>query len=817
MDRRIALAATGLAPLSLLLALLASTLLGPAPAAVATGPRDADVEKEAFARIYFFFEDAAEEEARDRLYRKALRRFEEHLAAYPEGETLQHTRFHIAECHHYLGDAARAAEGWSAALEGKDTRITGRAHIRLADRRYAEQKYEEALEHYRAGAKDAPSKEESLRSRLYQGICLYFLKEHEQAKEILERLMEEVGSGYTHTVAKRYVERLKPVDEEASSVTDMIRRFHRDVGEYQKTGPNDEKRKELAESVRTNIQDWDSIDDPKILQTLLEVLNTQKHPFAANAIAELVQKGTPGAVDPLVAKLSDKSEALRPTILSNLVSGKKRVADAEADAIFTDDGEKNTGLRVQAANYIALADDAGAVEKLYSKIMLGEDTRVKVNTALNDGIHKALLRLTSSEAAAALRRIVADSKRHPMERRFAVDALGHIGDPQALDELVPLLEERSLEIVSLAAEALGRMGDQRALEPLLGLLRKKPKDPALLQSLLRGLDALEIPESEEDLFIDLTKSKDHGVKVLTYGLLRQTNGPEAQKALRKALSDKTWQVRWHAIRAIGQVPSAENVGDLIARLPKEGGRLKFQILKYLHRMTGKDIGPDEKEWKKWWSGAEATFDPAAVKVADLALGPDPEETMTAKDEVPTYFTIEVKSNNAVFVIDVSGSMVGEITVPKEGEVTGDGKEKKIAVAKRELIRVLQAFDKRTHFNIVWFETKYRALWEEMKPASKPNVAGAVKAVRGFNAAGATNIFDSMEFALKDPRVDTIYLLSDGEPTAGQYVNPTDILREVKAINYTRKATIHTIFLGGESSFMKRLAEENRGKYIPVAK
>ena len=65
-------------------------------------------------------------------------------------------------------------------------------------------------------------------------------------------------------------------------------------------------------------------------------------------------------------------------------------------------------------------------------------------------------------------------------------------------------------------------------------------------------------------------------------------------------------------------------------------------------------------------------------------------------------------------------------------------------------------------------------------------------------------------------VDTIFFLSDGKPTTGRFVDPDDILREVRKLNELRRVVVHTIALGQfQKTFMKRLAKENGGVFVDL--
>ena len=70
----------------------------------------------------------------------------------------------------------------------------------------------------------------------------------------------------------------------------------------------------------------------------------------------------------------------------------------------------------------------------------------------------------------------------------------------------------------------------------------------------------------------------------------------------------------------------------------------------------------------------------------------------------------------------------------------------------------------------------------------------------------------MPSTFTDPDVDTIYLLSDGAPSAGKHTAPGEILREIRRKNRSRQIAINTISLG-RSDLMKKLAEQNGGVYV----
>jgi Mg-chelatase subunit ChlD len=115
--------------------------------------------------------------------------------------------------------------------------------------------------------------------------------------------------------------------------------------------------------------------------------------------------------------------------------------------------------------------------------------------------------------------------------------------------------------------------------------------------------------------------------------------------------------------------------------------------------------------------------------------------------------------------------------------------------------------------MVFFDDRIEP-WRKGLVPIKANLKEAHAAVQKLAPRGQTNIFDALEFAFAHKDADTIYLLSDGDPTNGRVIDPDDILREVRKINRLRQIVIHTISFGS-SRFMRGLATENGGQYVEI--
>jgi hypothetical protein len=70
-------------------------------------------------------------------------------------------------------------------------------------------------------------------------------------------------------------------------------------------------------------------------------------------------------------------------------------------------------------------------------------------------------------------------------------------------------------------------------------------------------------------------------------------------------------------------------------------------------------------------------------------------------------------------------------------------------------------------------------------------------------------------AFQDPDVDTIFVMSDGEPTSGGVVDPHGIRTEVAFWNKHRNVRIHTVAIGGNLEVLEWLAKDSGGRYVEM--
>ena len=307
-------------------------------------------------------------------------------------------------------------------------------------------------------------------------------------------------------------------------------------------------------------------------------------------------------------------------------------------------------------------------------------------------------------------------------------------------------------------------------------------------------------------------------------------GREAAKAvppLVARLADARWSVRAAAVAALERTPSKETIDALVAWMAQEQGRLLDDCARALRTLTGADIGSNPEMWRNWWEGHRDQWTgppPPAPKSEGLhPMAPPPEPV---KDKGRTgFFGIETTSRRLVYVIDVSGSM--------HEPVGGEGPEAsatRAELAKKELKQAIASLDDGVLFNIVFFSGTVRPWRPEMVVADVKARREAQEFTDAVDVTGGTATYDALEaaFAMGDvgkarkreadptgnAKLDTVILLSDGNPTLGRSTKTETIRAAVREWNATRRVMVHTIAFGADADreFLRLLAEESGGTF-----
>src|SRR5262249_27254467 len=229
----------------------------------------------------------------------------------------------------------------------------------------------------------------------------------------------------------------------------------------------------------------------------------------------------------------------------------------------------------------------------------------------------------------------------------------------------------------------------------------------------------------------------------------------------------------------------------------------------------------------------------------------------------TYHHMKIVSRKVLFVIDISASMLDPIRV-KRGRTDGDPNaptkaSPKLDLAREELATTLRGLDEHTNFNVIAFESDIRFFKKEAVAGTPGNVQEAIQWVEkqkprtigtggmrqssGIDAngmmMGRTNTYGALKacFGLPynkkkneggvtgpstvpKPGIDTVYFLTDGEPTEGETTNVDEILQDVQQWNRSARVVINTIGLisagdsgAGFKNLLEGLAKNTGGQCV----
>lgn len=492
--------------------------------------------------------------------------------------------------------------------------------------------------------------------------------------------------------------------------------------------------------------------------------------------------------------------------------------------------DKSDDARVTVVQSIEKVDSAAAVEAL-EKSMSDKSWRVR------GAVLAVLSGYRSADAVAAIEDLAKSGRPEP--RSLAVQALGDIGSPTSLDILVTAAGDSAWQVRRAAAEALGAYSK-----------KNKALDDAGRARVIELLGAL-IGDSE---FVVRTNAAD---------ALGRVNHADCVPLLVGALDDSAWQVQAASIQGLSKIRDKQAIEPLIALLKIEG-RLQDDSSRALKAITTMDFGMNADSWEKWWVRTKDRFElpevkkndrrrPLAGNSSNKAAGGAQRDNPAAKYATRArYYGIPTPSQRILFLLDVSYSMREEVDILKPERFGDNGFEStvKIEIAKEELVRAIEGFSPRTKINIITYHTdvdRWKKSLQELSDSTRKEAIKFVKkqksrgerrqtksrpgrrAARPNTEDGRTNTWDALQAAFKasgigtydkayDTAVDTIFLLSDGEPTAGKLVKTTDIVEEIARLNKLRRVVIHTINFGKDPNgarFLRQLAEGNGGTFVDL--
>jgi Mg-chelatase subunit ChlD len=268
--------------------------------------------------------------------------------------------------------------------------------------------------------------------------------------------------------------------------------------------------------------------------------------------------------------------------------------------------------------------------------------------------------------------------------------------------------------------------------------------------------------------------------------------------LARLIDDSHPSVRRVAIESARERRIREAIPHLIARLDGDGSRLRTQAHDALVELTGLDHGQGETRWSAWWEVEGGSFQlPAREQALAAKREREKRRAATPTRAEATFYGVQLTSDRVVFLLDVSGSMA---------------EAGRLERMKRETIAALEGIPDGGRFNFVFFHSEASPWSRRLVTMSSKSREAARRAVLSLRVLGGTNLHLGLKEAFRDRDVDTIVVVSDGEPSVG-ITQPDRILADVRRWNDLRGVVVHCIAVGWRGELLESLCAETFGEFV----
>lgn len=530
--------------------------------------------------------------------------------------------------------------------------------------------------------------------------------------------------------------------------------------------------------------------EPELLIVRLPVLRS----LAFEALSKTME------MDELEGASTDRNRDVRSIALREIYRRGDRKAEGLAEERFSRVDE-HPDVRIAAAEI--LADMRGAKiadtfikegQKFATPLPLRRALADLLSAMNDEGVNKKLIRL------------VGKGKSH--EKLFVLQAVRAIEDAKLDKSLRKLLGDKDDDVKILATQILGERKDADSIKDFEKML-KKSKSELLVSVAVGALSSIREgdPEWTEKL-IEHTRGEDLLIRNAALRQLGDSGDTGHLDHIITFLDHPDWSTRLAAAESIESLRVPRGVGPIIAQMEDEIGLMRVKFAEILWRLTGQPFRKNQTAWSAWWEREGSGFE--IISEAELRRRNDEEEMRRLKQTTKsTFFGIRIESHRVIFIIDVSGSML-ELTRARYVNQSG---APRIDVAKAELVRAIKSLEPGSLFNIIQFSSGVEPWQDGVAESDGEGREAAFEWIERMGANGATNLYGSLEEAFKDPDVDTIFVLSDGEPTSGDIVDPGSIRERVRLWNENRGITIHCISVGGSLQVLEWIANDHGGTYV----
>ncbi|MHC4409361.1 MAG: HEAT repeat domain-containing protein, partial [Planctomycetota bacterium] len=516
-----------------------------------------------------------------------------------------------------------------------------------------------------------------------------------------------------------------------------------------------------------------------------------------------------------------------------------------------------------------LAEDREALAEqfatLRSSLTPTGEAKAAIPTTVGKGKSRRKLTPEEIEAIKTYREFARDP--NPIVRAAAVEDLGSIDSAPMVPEILRAANDVDPRIIEAAGKALGRMKKPESLEAmteglahksakarraaLLGFANSEVQHAAATPGLLEGARSSDAETRQAAVRALANQKADEGIpaivatlddpvpaiRVLAAQALGKMRAKQGAAALIKRLDASDWSLQKASIEALGAIRSKEAVEPLLKKFENDEGLVIESVYRALVAITGQDYKYRAVMWRKWWDRHGKNFKvPSDAEIAKAKAKAAKALEGYAKPK-RKYHRIETLSRKMIFILDISTSMRDKIVIPPSApdSVREEFPDRvKMEIAKNELLALLASLDRNVYFNIITFAGRVKTWQDGLISGTSKNAA--IKFVRRLKpiapASGKssgkeqkTNTYAALmsAFGMADKKVpdwkartkvDTIFLVTDGLPTAGEIVDVRKLVAAINEVNRTRGIVIHVICFDKEAlRRLKPLADASGGQAV----